>query len=403
MLIHRFVHRVYARLLRHSLSQTSLIGLRILDRFRFPEYRVPRIDLKKLGLQKELIEKEVFLAFDSSTVPRFLLENPFRNQDFSRLKIAILINENENKLLIDVFQELRKSAIDVGHECEIFNFSSKFREASRVQAGAINPNLELLDFNPDLVFIEAHNYPNDVVLSNGIELGNLKTRLGFKLFVVAIDLWRHFDVNFIDLWERHYDFLVHLDNESIREFGIKHEFWWPYFSHPLTPKEVSKDAKLVRFSGNLKFPDRRHFLYTCSSISKKLKIPFLIEGLQYTSSEWRPRSDYLKDLANSLACLNLTVKKKDFSLITFRTLDALVAGCALIQQESEHSRPLRDFLVPYKHYLPFTDITELQALFLLIKEKPDLIRQIALSGQQFYAEQYSNRYLWSLISAKINN
>ena len=164
---------------------------------------------------------------------------------------------------------------------------------------------------------------------------------------------------------------------------------------------MKKDENVARnrvlFSGNLRFPERRSWLYQSSKLAKQMNVKFKVEALNYTSAIWKSRNEYLRELNNVTACLNFSWKKSNFTLITFRTLDVISAGSALLQQEDPESMPLRDFLVPYLHYIPFFSKLELSAIFLLMKENPDLIEKIARTGSDFYKNRYSKTYLWSIL------
>jgi len=389
----RTLSRVYFQMLSKALSNGLAAPFEWIDKIRFSHLIEEDITPSAIREEKERL---IFKIRDSQllhTEPRYLKLNKTSTDSRTKLRIAILINEKENHLLVDIFNDLRNSANHTGHICEIFTCSNEYlinKAMSREQS-------QLVQFKPDLVIAEAHNDPTKFYACKNLNLLNLKTKLGFKLFLVSIDLWRDFDVKFIESWRSLYDALIHLDIQSIGEFKIGKDFWWPYFSHPTTKTDESVARKKVLFSGNLRFPERRSWLYQSSKLAKQMNVKFKVEALEYTSAVWKSRNEYLRELNNVTACLNFSWKKPGFTLITFRTLDVISSGCALLQQEDPESMPLRDFLVPYLHYLPFFSKLELSAIFLLIKENPDLIEKIALMGSDFYKNRYSKTYLWSIL------
>jgi len=385
--------RVYFRTLSVALSYGLTLPFEWVDRLRFIDFREKKITLSEIYEEKEKLIANIMNAQKLQTDPKYLELNKASLDYKARLRIAILKNAKENHLLVDIFEDLKDSAISVGHVCEIFT-------GSVLQFKSKNTTLEndaLEQFEPDLVIAEAHNDPAKFYASENSNLLTLKSKLGFKIFLISIDLWRDSDVKFIQSWRHLYDVLVHLDIQSINEFEIERDFWWPYFAHPHTHNDGNVRHEKVVFSGNLRFPDRRSWLYQTSRIARQMKVKLKVEALNYTSAHWKSRKEYVKELKQASACLNFSQKKTGFTLITFRTLDIISAGSALLQQEDPESMPLRDFLVPYLHYIPFTSKLQLSAIFLLMKENYQLVQSIAKSGSEFYRSQYSKTYLWSIL------
>lgn len=385
--------RVYFRVLSKALSIGFPEPFEWIDKIRFSHLIEENITPSAIREEKEKLLVKIRDSQQLHTEPKYLKINKTSMDSKTKLRIAILINANENKLLVDVFSDLKDSANAVGHICEIF--TSSHEQLNDKSVG--QENLLLEQFKPDLVIAEAHNDPTKFHASKNLNLLNLKTKLGFKIFLISIDLWRDFDVKFIKSWRSLYDALIHLDIQSIEEFKIEKDFWWPYFSHPTIKEDKNVARNEVLFSGNLRFPERRSWLYQSSKVAKQMNVKFKVEALDYTSAVWKSRNEYLKELNNVTACLNFSWKKPNFTLITFRTLDVISSGSALLQQEDPESMPLRDFLVPYLHYLPFFSKLELSAIFLLMKENPDLIEKIARTGSDFYNNRYSKPYLWSIL------
>lgn len=385
--------RVYFQVLSKALSIGFTAPFERIDKIRFSHLIEEDITPSAIREEKEKLIVKIRNSQNLQTEPLYLKLNKTPIDSKTKLRIAILINAKENHLLVDVFNDLKNSANDVGHICEIFTNSHEYLN----DKGICREKSLLEQFKPDLVIAEAHNDPTNFHASKNLNLLNLKTKLGFKIFLISIDLWRDFDVKFIKSWRSLYDALIHLDIQSIKEFNIQKDFWWPYFSHPTLKKDNNVAHNEVLFSGNLRFPERRSWLYQSSKVAKQMNVKFIVEALDYTSAVWKPRKEYLRELSNVTACLNFSWKKPNFTLITFRTLDVISSGSALLQQEDPESMPLRDFLVPYLHYLPFFSKLELSAIFLLMKENPDLIEKIARAGSDFYNNRYSKPYLWTIL------
>lgn len=385
--------RVYFQVLSKALSIGFTAPFEWIDKIRFSHLIEEDITPSAIREEKEKLIVKIRDSQHLHTEPKYLDLNKTSMDSKTKLRIAILMNAKENHLLVDVFNDLKNSANDVGHICEVFTNSHEYLN----DKGIGQEKLLLEQFKPDLVIAEAHNDPTSFHASKNLKLLNLKTKLGFKIFLISIDLWRDFDVKFIKSWRSLYDALIHLDIQSIEEFKIEKDFWWPYFSHPTLKQDKNIAHNEVLFSGNLRFPERRYWLYQSSKVAKQMNVKFKVEALDYTSAAWKPRNEYLRELSNVTACLNFSWKKPNFTLITFRTLDVISSGSALLQQEDSESMPLRDFLVPYLHYLPFFSKLELCAIFLLMKENPDLIEKIARTGSDFYNNRYSKPYLWSIL------
>lgn len=358
--------------------------------------------------QKQIIQAHLRNAHEIVSSPRYLELNKIGLNINKHIRIAILVNSPENELISDVLSELYDSAINIGQECKFFMMSGKAEESNlRVKNKfEIENLLEIERYKPDLVFAEAHAKISKNYNSQIIFLEELKKRIKFKFFLISIDLWRDYDINCINNWKQIHDLLVHLDKQSARDFQISKEFWWPYFGHPKSNSQMVEPLEQkfdVTFSGNLQFPERRFWLYSCSNIARTYKIRFKVNAITHSFGKLKSRSIYLNELLMAKTCLNHTWKKTGFTLITFRTLDIVNSGRTLLQQEDEMSKPLGDFLIPYKHYIPFTSLSELAAIFEIIKEDPKLIINVGKVGKVFYEENYTSYYLWQILIYKLKS
>jgi hypothetical protein len=366
------------------------------------------ISMKELGNLRQIVEAHLRTTHQIHSTPRFLELNKDEHNKAEKLKIAILVNSSENELILDVFSDLYDSAIDNGFECKFFIFSGEVINLNINSRNILeNEGLDSLkNYKPDLVFAEAHSNSLDKLDVQIEHLAALKNEIKFKFFLISIDIWREYDINCIKKWSAVYDLLVHLDRQSVDFFQIKNEFWWPYFGHTKAKSldlQSKNEKSDVIFSGNLNFPQRRFWLYSCIQIAKSHKIKLIIQSLNYGSGRFKPRAIYLNELMTSKACLNHTWKKTGFTLVTFRTFDVVNSGRILLQQEDENSRPLRDFLIPYKHYIPFTSLEELEVIFQIMKEKPHLIEDIGKNGKVFFEDNYSSAYLWQILIRKFKS
>jgi hypothetical protein len=395
-----YINRAYYRAFSRGLSLGLTLPFRLLDQVRFPELHHKEIRVANIDEEIEKLRQNISNAEDLDLEPQYLKLNPLKSRKHKKLRIAMLVNSRENHLINDVFEELRRSAISVGHICEIFPNQQELI----VNQESLEDS-DLARFLPNLVIVEAHNNPNKLESYTFRALPHLKDKLGFKVFLISIDLWRKFDIEFIQAWKDIYDVLIHLDRQSVEEFNLSKDFWWPYFSHPnsshpIIPSTRSRKSNDLIFSGNLRFADRRRWLYHTSDIAKILGIKFKVESLDYNLNSWKSRTEYITELQNATACLNFSWKKPHFTLITFRTLDVISSGIALLQQEDPASKPLQDFFIPYKHYLPFTNLNDLSAILHVMKERPEIIHRIAQAGAEFYKARYSRDFLWSILEER---
>lgn len=394
-------------------SKLFLLGLiaplKLLDSKRYPNLldsnTTNTSDLKKLKLT---IEAELRRAHQIQTNLKYLNLNRIEQHSNDKIKIAFLVNSLENQLILDVMGELYDSAAENGFDCKFFLFSNDIQHSniSTNYLLKIDYLADIEKFEPHLVFAEAHSNSLGNLTKEIEMLNRIKSKINFKFYLISIDIWREYDIDCIKKWESIYDLLVHLDQQSADHFNIKNAFWWPYFGHnkiKILNGEGKPKKYDVMFSGNLNFPQRRFWLYSCLKIAKTYRIKLKIHSLNYRNGKFKPRAVYLSELMTSRSCLNHTWKKSNFTLITFRTFDVITLGGLLLQQEDEHSKPLRDFLTPYKHYIPFSSIAELEVIFQIMKDSPELIEDIGKNGREFFEKHYSSFNLWQILLSKLKS
>ena len=157
------------------------------------------------------------------------------------------------------------------------------------------------------------------------------------------------------------------------------------------------------------FSARENFVYYSGGIEnaglytpRKLVIDylnennFLVKGTAYDRNKPVQRPDYntyRDELSNSLIGLNFTWKGEEDVLVT-RTWEILSSSVLLLQNKSG---VLRGLLEPGIHYLEFSSNQELLEILHDLRENPDKISEIALSGKKKYEELFSAEVFWELV------
>lgn len=264
---------------------------------------------------------------------------------------------------------------------------------------------EIVESKPDVLLFEIHTMFDNLGLLHEQNLRTLKKFTKTKIVGICFDIWREFDLNFIHKWDGIVDKFIHMDQESVYNYGLdaKKMIFWPFAGWVSSVKPKIDKDRIVLFSGNLKPSDRRYILKFTKRISAKLKIRMHVNRIVHSlSNESKSGDDYLDNLNQSQFVLGLSQKSKTTALITFRSLEAIRLNCTLIQQEMEGNAPLSRMFIPGEHYIPFNNLNDITRIMNDIALENDKIASVGLSGGAFMAKYYSPKLMWRYLFHNLN-
>jgi hypothetical protein len=227
-----------------------------------------------------------------------------------------------------------------------------------------------------------------------------------RMIMLVYDIWRKRDLRVIEQSFDEIDFYLHMDAIAVRKyFRNKAEkfLFWPitHFSHQLSVQmnqETAREPEIF-FSGRI-MNDRLHVINKVLSL---LPYTRFRGNFHFSDASQMPLDNNLfqKNLLKAELSLSLTQRSANHWIIPGRSLEILLGGSLLIQQEGESCRPLSELLVPYEHYLPFANSKELEDIILYCSKYPEAVRSIARKGneqvQRLIQESTENVYHQLLI------
>ena len=256
---------------------------------------------------------------------------------------------------------------------------------------------EIIESRPDVVLFEIHTIFENLGLLHEQNLRTLKKFTKTKIVGVCFDIWREFDLNFIHKWDGIVDKFIHMDQESVYNYGLDANkmIFWPFAGWVSSVKPKIDKNRIIFFSGNLKPSDRRYILKFTKRISAKLKLRMHVNRIDHTlTNASKSGDDYFDNLNQSQFVLGLAQKSKTTALVTFRSLEAMRLNCTLIQQEMEGNAPLSRMFIPGEHYIPFNNLTDITRIMNDIALENDRFASVGTSGGAFMAKYYSPKLMW---------
>lgn len=278
---------------------------------------------------------------------------------------------------------------------------SEIERLERVIA-EFRPNVVLFDWpiHPFITFEDELFGPPDPVMNAEVftrRLSNLKTRYGFCLVPVFLDVW-------VSQWTPAVAAAASLADAAIH--------YHPALSrapgNPLAGKDVCMPG--IIFSDRVLFDDGRDrdiafaFAGSCCTYMrtfwfsqiKNRGLPIRLLSGDFDGAAVVPVSEYAQRLRRTKVSLNIGSRDRHISIITGRVLESMMSGCLLLDEQNDQ---MDHFFVPYVHYLPFADMDELEALVGFLSAHDEWRRKIAQAGTAWVNDRYSKVNQWRTIVA----
>jgi hypothetical protein len=108
----------------------------------------------------------------------------------------------------------------------------------------------------------------------------------------------------------------------------------------------------------------------------------------------RPDIEYANLLCEYLAAVNFTRRTNGVPILTGRTIDTLLAGGLLLEEDSVDTR---HFFQPGVHYLPFLTLGDLADAIPRLQADPDHRARMAAAGHAWATRYFSGDYFWAAL------
>ncbi len=257
----------------------------------------------------------------------------------------------------------------------------------------------IVDFKPNVIFFELHTPLNSVAENTIFSrefVEEIKERTGAKVFILCFDIWREFDVKYIEYWQGISDQYLHFDEISARSLVDRFpmQSWlYPALNHTTFVPAALKTG--IFFQGSIREFDRRRWLVYAANLSRKYEIKTNFRTFpHHNSRNVPPEKNYVESMNQAKYCLGLGQKAKSFWLVTFRSIEAISAGTILFQQTGPSEDPLSFFYKPFHHYLPFSSKLDLEAILFISRFHSFEIEKIRSRSLQYHEAVYGDAILW---------
>lgn len=268
--------------------------------------------------------------------------------------------------------ELKCSDLHVSERIEVFAQALRDRRPQIVILDCCFP-LTLRGLNPEIMF-------------------RLRRELGFKLVIMLRDAHSDAILN-PQAWAPACDSIFSFDPASpLFDLDIPHVKEKALF----LPVPVLHSAMMVQ---QPKTHDLLFLGATNFALRKMLLSVLMTEDFPFTGIIGADRKRLAPDmpsyaglLASSRAVLNVSAHSRSDKLITGRVWEAAGARALLIEQEYQGTAQL---FVPYRHYLPWSNLTEIIHYGFFIRDNPELIQEMACDAHHWALSHFGPQRLWA--------
>jgi hypothetical protein len=270
-------------------------------------------------------------------------------------------------------------------------------------------SLEIERIQPDLVVVDnlgmdVYHGPNNSSFPHLFAdvLKQLKSRFNFRLIGMYADAWEpecvdalKFVTPFVDcMWYLSYSAYWQLD-----EVGQSKSVVMPFPHASREGERIPFEERTIEaaFLGTSKRYNAMRSLWFLSMEDADISFELLL-----TDPVERPNrlklsdEEYAQRLASMKTCIHFSGRNLRTKILCGRVWEALLAGCALVEEENIETKQL---LVPYLHYIPFSSTRELAVATAMLKQYPALRESLSIEGQNWAQELLTPTNIWTMVLA----
>ena len=228
---------------------------------------------------------------------------------------------------------------------------------------------------------------------------SIANRENFRVIGLLGDIWRNIDKEKIVESARYIDGFIHIDKIASESYPpeVKNKFFYfPFVAFDTGEFKPMAKKNVLIFSGQVRDSDRRYWLRSAINLSKKFNIQIEIYSwFHWNQGNALKQNEYVNELNTSQYSLSLTQKGQDHWLITARALQSLLSGCTLIHQEGNNFKTFEGILVPYEHYIPFTNSEDFYEVMEFISKHPEESKKIGENGAIKIRNTFQEADFWN--------
>ena len=251
---------------------------------------------------------------------------------------------------------------------------------------------QLESFRPELVVLDGNFIGNERTIQ-AEDIRELKKKYGFKLVVFVPDHYLHGSAaNHAVYWNAVADkqvvFSDYIPTDPDFDAGKLIRAWLMPFAEHLFKADASKDLPFVFVGTGYRLRE----LWCSYAADTGVKNTVILHQRRAESTP--SYGGFLNLMARAQLTINTGWRGGDNHIMTGRILEAILSNCALVQHDFSE---LRQFLIPFVHYLPFGNIHQVQHMVHFIAHAHETREQMVQDAREWVREHYSSRGFWHLV------
>ena len=297
----------------------------------------------------------------------------------------------ESDCTIHIVESLKRIVVDVRHfeGSDDILFKSEIRTQKCVVSALHALQQQLESFRPELVVLDGNFVGNERTIQ-AEDVRELKKKYGFKLVIFVPDHYPHGPAaNHAAYWNAVADkqvvFTDYIPTDPDFDAGKLTRAWLVPFAEHLFKADATKDLPFV-------FVGTRHRLRElwCSyAAATGVKSTVILHDRRAENTP--SYGEFINIMARAQLTINSGWMGGDNHIMTGRILEAILSNCALVQHDFS---ALRQFLIPFVHYLPYGNLHQVQHMVHFIAHAHETREQMVQDAREWVRKYYSSRGFW---------
>jgi len=353
------------------------------------------IEYENRNILKKRFELKTQLFFDN----KYSLEN---YRDFhSKINLKLLvfspifIGNSEKYIKNELTFNVMSSAENAGWNVKQYYGKSQQNASKLVKEREIDEFMRIIEeFKPQLVCIDSNsaiNYNN----FNNERLSKIKKKYSFKVLMFVPD----FEIRKLQYWGNDLVDFVNFSRPSLRSKinfipeqkliclpGI------PYFESIF---EGLSEKKYDFFYSGSDARQRRIFLDGARNTNLYVKALFE-NRINLESPDYK---EYCQEIGKSRMTFANGYISRNNSLIAGRFIESILSKSVCLYEDCPD---LDAFFLPYRHYIPVSNIHEFVITAQFLRINPEILVRISEEAYTYYMQNYSSKLFWNYIASRMN-
>jgi len=309
--------------------------------------------------------------------------------------LPIFIGNSEKYIKNDLTFNVMSSAENAGWIVQQYYGKSQQNTPKLRKEREIDEFIRIIEeFKPQLVCIDS-NAPINQNNFNNERLSKIKEKYGFKVLMFVPD----FEIRKLQYWGNDLVDFVNFSRPSLRSkinFIPEQKLiclpGLPY-SESIFEGESEKEYDFY-YSGS---DTRQRRIFLDAARNTNLNVKALFENrIIHKSPEYR---EYIQEMGKSRMTFSNGYISRNNSLIAGRFIESILSKSVCLYEDCPD---LDAFFVPYRHYIPVSNIHEFVINAQFLRISPEILARISEQAYTYFMDNYSSKLFWNYIASRMN-